>query len=176
MKVLGVILGVLLVAGGISCMFTPVATFLSLGTLVGFAMLVEGIGSIITWNARRQEGLADGWSLAGAILSVILGIFVLVSGLMQFSIDLMLAYIAAFWLIMQGIFRIIGSFGLRKAEREGAYRGPKWFWMLIAGIIIVIGGVVCLCHPLITMSSIGFLLGCGILSSGLSLVFVALAA
>lgn len=176
MKVLGIIMGVLLVLGGISCMFTPIATFASLGSLVGFAMLFEGVGSIITWSARKREGLADGWSLAGSILSVILGVFVLASGLMQFSIDMFLAYIAAFWLIMQGVFRIMGSFGLRRAAQEGAYRGPNWIWMLIAGIIIVVGGIVCLCHPLIAMASVGFMLGCGILSSGLSLIFVALAA
>ena len=174
MKIFGIIMGVLLTIGGLSCMFTPIATFASLGTLVGFAMVFEGVGSIITWNARRQEGTADGWSLAGAILSVVLGVFVLASGLMQFSIDLFLAYLAAFWLIAEGVFRIMSSFALRSAANEGYYRGPSWIWTLIAGIIVVFGGIVCLCHPVLAMASIGFLLGCGILSSGISLVVLSL--
>ena len=47
MSVLFVILGVLLIIGGISCIFTPLATLLSAGYIIGILLLVFGIIGII---------------------------------------------------------------------------------------------------------------------------------
>ena len=71
------IFGVLLVIGGIYCLVTPVETFGVLGWLIGLAMLVEGVSSALTWNERRKFGFADGWTLVGALASIVLGVVVL---------------------------------------------------------------------------------------------------
>ena len=42
MTVLSIILGVLLIIGGFSCMFTPLATFLSTGYFLAIMLLVYG--------------------------------------------------------------------------------------------------------------------------------------
>ncbi len=43
MSVLNIILGILLVIGGFSCMFTPFATFLSAGYYIAILLLVYGV-------------------------------------------------------------------------------------------------------------------------------------
>jgi uncharacterized membrane protein HdeD (DUF308 family) len=174
MKVLGIIMGVLLIIGGIYCMLTPVLTFTSLGWLVGFSMLFEGIVSILSWNKRRAIGLADGWSLAGAIISTVLAVFVLISIPMQLGIDLMLAYLAAFWLIVAGVTRTMSAFTLKRLHERDASVGGGWGWVLAAGILLIITGAICLLHPVLTMASVGMLLGIGIVSSGCGLIMGAM--
>lgn len=66
MRILTIILGVFLVIGGIYCMLTPVATYSAIGWIIGAAMLIEGVASVITWSERRRLGLADGFSLVAA--------------------------------------------------------------------------------------------------------------
>lgn len=174
MTIVNIILGVLLIVGGMYCLLTPIMTFATLGWLMGAAMIAEGVSSALTWNARRKEGLADGWTLAGAILSVILGCVVLGSGFMRLTLDTFLAYLAAFWLIFGGVTRIAASFKLRDANKQGLPVGKNWVLVLIIGIIVTIMGVVCLFHPLLAMASVGTLVGLGIVSSGCSLILSAL--
>ena len=151
-------------------MFTPVATFASLGWVIGVAMIAEGIGSILTWNTRRQLGFADGWTLAGAIVSVVLGIFVVGSLAFQVAIDHFIIYLVAAWLIFAGIMRIVVSFKLREIHKTGVEVGKYWYLLLIAGILIIIMGIVCIIYPMIAAISIGILVGLSIAFSGGSLI------
>ena len=172
MKVITIILGALLLIGGVYCMFAPVATYAALGWLIGLAMIVEGIGSVISWNERRMLGLADGWTLAGAIVSIVLGVVLLGSYAAQFAIDLFVAYIIAFWLVFGGITRIVAAINLRKYQQQS---GPNsipvsWVGLLVVGILIVILGALCVFNPLSVMVSVGFLWGLSIVMVGVGLI------
>ena len=61
MTVVYVFLGILMIAGGVSCMFTPVATLLSAGYLIGILLLAYGIFGIA--RAVTQKGSALDWVL-----------------------------------------------------------------------------------------------------------------
>ena len=173
MRVITIILGALLLIGGIYCMFAPIATYSALGWLIGFAMIVEGIGSVIVWNDRRRLGLADGWTLAGAILSIVLGVFLLGSFAAQFALDLFIAYLIAIWLVFGGIARIAAALSIRKYQKEtmGADAPSSgWIGLLVIGILIIILGILCIFNPTSIMISVGLLLGLSIVCTGAGLI------
>lgn len=170
MKIVGIILGALLVISGVYCIMSPVVTFATLGWVVGLSMVFEGFWSMLTWSNRKRLGFADGWTLCGAIISVIFGAMVLASGYLRFAVDSVLAYMVAFWLIAAGVTRIAASVGLHAAHRENEEIGSSWFLVLLAGILVLIFGVICLIHPLIAVVSAGTFMGLGIISAGCALI------
>lgn len=172
MKIISIILGALLAVGGVYCMFTPVATYATIGWLIGVSMIMEGIASIIMWSELRRSGLANGWTLAGAILSIVLGIFLVGSYVARFSIDVFIAYLIAIWIVVSGISRIIGAINLRKQENlsnVGA-GSSSWVILLLLGILTTILGVLCVANPLAVMVGVGFTMGLSIVGLGAGLI------
>lgn len=172
MKIITIILGALLAVGGVYCMFTPVATYATIGWLIGVSMIMEGIASIIMWSELRRSGLANGWTLAGAILSIVLGIFLVGSYVARFSIDVFIAYLIAIWIVVSGISRIIGAINLRKQENlsnVGA-GSSSWVILLLLGILSTILGVLCISNPLAVMVGVGFTMGLSIVGLGAGLI------
>ena len=70
MTVLFIILGVLLVVGGFSCIFTPLLTFMNTGYYVVILMFVFGIIGIIKAIVEKRFGV----NFVFDILSVLLGV------------------------------------------------------------------------------------------------------
>ena len=172
MKAITIVFGIMILIGGVYCMFAPIETYSTLSWLIGAAMIFEGVGNALSWNARRKLGLADGWTLAGAIVSIALGIFLLGSFAMQYAVDLFIAYIIAIWLVIGGITRIAASIGIRNFQNEMS-PGPSpfnWVALLCLGILIVILGVLCIFNPTSVMVGVGFLLGLAIVFVGAGLV------
>jgi uncharacterized membrane protein HdeD (DUF308 family) len=155
-KIVSVILGILMIASGIYCLATPGITFLAVGWIIGFNMIADAIGNIITWKDRKDEGMADGWTLAGAIVSLIFGIVLLGSNAMQLSVDLFVAYMAAIWLIVIGILQIVRIFILpaqaSAAEvvvgsvttkvMEGAQHLRVTIYLLLSAAGCIAGGII----------------------------------
>ena len=171
MKVITIILGILLAVGGIYCMFAPVATYAALGAVIGVAMIVEGVGSIVTWNSLRKAGLASGWTLAGAIISLVLGIVLLGSYAMQFAIDVFIAYFIAIWLVVAGITRVVSAIGMRNSLGKEGARG--WIIQVVLGVLIAILGVLCVFNPLSIAAGVGLMLGVSIVLTGAALIAAA---
>lgn len=65
-KVLSILLGIVMINCGIYCLISPGLTFLAIGWIVGFCMIVNAVGNIATWNAWKKLGIADGWTLFAA--------------------------------------------------------------------------------------------------------------
>ena len=170
MRIIKVVLGVLLAVGGIYCMFTPIATYSTLAWLIGLAMIVEGVGGIITWIARRELGLANGWTLAGSIVSIVLGMVLLGSYVLQFAIDAFIAYLIAIWLVVAGITRIVAAIAVRSQGKEGA---SGWIAQIALGVLIAILGVLCIFNPLSVVAGVGMMLGISIVFVGIDLVISA---
>ncbi|MBR0405378.1 MAG: DUF308 domain-containing protein [Eggerthellaceae bacterium] len=172
MKAITIVMGAMMLVGGVYCMFAPIETYSALSWLIGAAMIVEGVGSALSWSERRRFGLADGWTLIGAIVSIALGVFLLGSYAAQYAVDLFIAYIIAIWLVIGGITRIAAAIGIRNYQNQmGA--GPtavNWVALLGLGVLIVILGVLCIFNPTSVMASVGFLLGLAIVFVGAGLV------
>ena len=167
MRIVKVILGVLLAVGGIYCMFTPIATYSVLAWLIGLAMIVEGVGGIITWIDRRNNGLANGWTLAGGIVSLLLGMILVGSYVLQFAMDAFIAYFIAIWLVVAGITRIVAAIAVRSSLGREAASG--WIIQIVLGVLIAILGVMCIFNPLSVVAGVGMMLGISIVFVGIDL-------
>ena len=72
-KIISVILGVLMIAAGIYCFFTPVETSSIIPFVLGIVMIVDGIGRIVTWFDIRGAMRQSAWVLVSAIVSLLFG-------------------------------------------------------------------------------------------------------
>ena len=157
MKVVTIIMGVLLVVSGIYCMLSPVATYAALGWVIGASMVIEGVASIVMWNSYRKLGLANGWMLAESILSLVLGVFLLGSNTLQYSVDMFIAYLIALWLVFAGIARIVMAVSARGSLGRAGSRG--WIGQVVLGVLVIILGILCIYNPTSIMASVGLMLG-----------------
>lgn len=159
MTVLSVILGVLLIFAGFSCMFTPLVTFLSTGYFITILLLVYGIMGIVRFCKKEAGGL----ELAVSILAVLTGVIALFRPGQTLIIDGMLLYFIAAWMLIQGVMSIVLSIRVRK-ESKG------WFWGLIAGILGVIVGVISFSNPILTALGTGVMIGIYFIESGFDMI------
>ncbi len=168
MKVLTIIMGVLVTIGGFFCMFTPGATFLTLGWLVGILVTVAGINIIAAYVAARKAGASSAWDLVSGILTTVVGLMLIFNNFMQLFTDVMIIYFFAGMLIVTGIFRVVAALKLKKAAQS-------WVFILVIGIITVLLGCYSFIHPVFTAVTIGFLMGFWVIQSGINLIIVATA-
>ena len=175
LKIVSVILGIMMMGSGIYCLATPGLTFLTIGWIIAFNMIADAIGDIFTWRERRDEGMANGWTLAAAIVSLIFGVVLLGSNVMRLSMDLFVAHMAATWLTVIGILRLIRSTHLyqfhKTSDKEGIAR--YWWVVLINGIALIILGILSMMNPSITALAIGTMMGMNVLFAGISLICTA---
>lgn len=174
-KIVTIILGVVMIATGIYCLFTPAMTYLSVGYVVGINMVLDAIGGIIAWAQRKKSGSAGGWELAGAIASLVFGIILLGSAAMQLVVDMVIVYIAAAWLVVIGAIRIVRSTKLRKFHKalDTEVVGKRWWVVMLTGILLVVCGVLSFANPTGLMIAIGVNFGINIMVAGVSLISTA---
>ena len=174
-RIILLILGIIMALTGVYCLFTPTMTYLSVGYIVGLNMALDAFGGIVTWSERRAMGMADGWTLAGAVASLAFGVLLLGSAGMQFAVDMMIIYIAAFWLIVIGVIRVIYALQIRRIRQalDAEIFGGRWPVMMILGILLIVGGVFSLFNPSGLMIAIGINFGLCILAAGAHLIALA---
>ena len=166
MTVLFIILGILLVAGGFSCIFTPLLTFMNTGYFVLILIFVFGVFDIIKSIVNKRFGV----NFAFSILSVVLGIVMLsFPTTLLFAEGVMLIMTAA-WLLLMGVNTIINAVSLTRAT------GSKiWILQLIFGIIAVLIGIYSFFQPLLMAVSLGVLIGIFFIETGFTLMLTGVA-
>ena len=150
MKIFMIIIGVLMALCGISCMCTPVITFLEAGYFLVILLLVYGISAVIKAVVRKEFGIP----FLFGILSVILGVVIMVVPGLKLMTDGMLIYIMAVWFLMQGVVSIFMSFRQKKLAQ-----GKGWIGTLVLGILGVLLGMYSLAHPVLLAFTFGVLVG-----------------
>ena len=162
MTVLFIILGLLLVAGGFSCMFTPLLTFMSAGYFVVILMFVSGIVGIIKSIVEKRFGV----NFVFSILSVLLGIVMMsFPGSLLFAEGVMLI-LTAIWYVLMGIVTIISAVTVTKTLGSGI-----WILQLIFGILGVLVGCYTFFNPILLAISQGILIGIFFIETGFTLMF-----
>ena len=171
-RVLTVIFGILMVIGGFYCLFTPAITYLSVGYAVGLIMVVDAVAGFINWNNLKQEGMGDGWMLFGAILSLVFGIFVLGSDVLQLGVDVFLVYYIATWLVVYGVVVIIRALRMKRLHRKynTAVIGTRSGVSVLLGILMIVFGVLSFMNPLVIAAAIGIFIGLGVIACGANLI------
>ena len=186
-KTLFVILGILMILAGITCFFTPIETSSVIPFIFGLAMVIDGIGRIIAWFSIREYAPQSGWVLASSIISLVFGLMLisLVFGLMlvtspmlQLSVGVFVVLLTGWWILALGIIRIVHAFHLLKIKREspdfvfGEMVGSNWWVALILGLLLGVLGVIVILNPLLGLGVIGVVVGCGMITAGINLIFL----
>lgn len=174
MKALAIILGVLMVAGGIFCVVDSAMTFAVLGWIVGLAAFVGGIGLIGAYSNNHRQGAASGWTLFGGIVSAVIGLFILFSGRALFFTDTVLVYMISFWAVIFGIVSIVVAFKIKQLRNHlpPEQRGHLWLWSLVLGILTALLGIYACLHPLVTVVTVGWLVGLSIIFTGVDTILL----
>lgn len=159
MAVLCVILGIIMIIGGFSCMFTPLATLAAVGFILGPLLLVFGIVGIV--RAIQEKGGVLEWILC--ILAVILGIYALVNPGSTLVFDGIIVYLFAAFFLIEGVIQIVIAFQTKVVNKN-------WYWHLIAGILAVILGIYLLVHPMVSAVTVGVLIGFFFIVCGFGLI------
>lgn len=167
MTVLFIILGILMIAGGFSCMFTPLLTFMQTGYFVVILVLAYGIVGIIKSIVDKRFGI----NFVFSILSVILGIVMLAFPKSLIFAESVMLIISAIWFVMMGIVTIVNAVSVVKPTGSGL-----WILMLILGIIAILIGCYSFFQPMIMAVSLGVLIGMFFVETGFTLMFAGIVA
>ena len=144
-----IIQGVLSIIMGVLFLAMPGVTAIVFGMMFAIWIAAGGVMSLIGHFSRDKEH-RSGWTLAGAILSIIAGI---VAFVLPGAATLALALVVGFWALVAGVTGIVSSFSLRKM-------GAKYWWtMLINGIVGVLVGIVFVVSPAGALVSLAWVLG-----------------
>jgi uncharacterized membrane protein HdeD (DUF308 family) len=160
MRVAAGLLGLAAVAVGVVLLFNPVAAARTLALLLGLAFVIGGLLEIaVGWDAEHRR-----WAsfALGAVL-VIGGVLAAVwPGVTLFG----LALITGLSLILHGAGRI-GMAVVARGEIQG------WGWLVLAGALNVIVGVIAIAWPQATVFVLSLVLGAQIAVFGMLLLVAA---
>ena len=157
MGILMVILGVLLIAFGISCAVTPLATLMAAGYFIAIVLIASGVSGIITGFRYKLYGS----NFIVSILALLLGVLALVRPGGIKTIDTILIYLFAAWFVIKGISSLSLSLKLRKIDPSN-----HWIWGLIVGILGIALGIYSFIHPSVPAITIGLLISFYFIEAG----------
>jgi uncharacterized membrane protein HdeD (DUF308 family) len=161
MGILTIILGVLLSVVGVCCFFTPFATFLAAGYIIGIMLFIYGIFSLV----RSIQTKAGALAYITSILAIVVGFLAIFRPGGTLVIDFLILIFVAIWFLIQGLTGIVVSIQRRKEISH-------WGLGLVVGILGIVVGVLCLIFPYVEMFAVGILIGIFLLEAGLSLITV----
>lgn len=160
-----IVVSVLLILLGIAAIAFPFFSTFAAETWIAWIILFSGISKLVyTFQTREQGGFI--WQLLLSLLYIGTAVLLLVYPL-QGILTLTLA-LGAF-LLTEGVFEIVYAFQRRSQA--------NWGWSLANGITtLVLGGLIWFEWPFNGPFAIGLLVGISIIFTGVSRIFLALAA
>ena len=133
------IVGILAIIMGIWCFTSPGVSLLSLTYVFVIGFLLGGILDICFAISNRNQLYGWGWTLAGGILEVLLGI--MLWSLPTLTVTGILLYLIGFWILFRSIWGIGESCQLQMLGVKG------WGWGLALNIICIILSFLYLLSP-----------------------------
>lgn len=121
------LVGILAIVMGIWCFASPGASLIGMTYVFIVGFLFGGILDICFAVSNRDNIYGWGWSLAGGILEVLLGIMLL--SLPTFTVTGILMFFVGFWILFRSIWGIGESCQLQILGVKG------WGWLLALSII-----------------------------------------
>ena len=181
-----------MIIAGVYCFFTPVETSAVIPFVLGIVMIGDGIGRIVTWFDIRDIVRQSAWVLVSAVVSLIFGLMLAFSPVLQMSVGVFVILLTGWWILALGIIRIIHAFHLLKIKRDSddfglgemigsnwwialilGVLGSNWWIALILGLLLTIFGVIVILNPMLGLGVIGVLVGCSVITAGINLIFLA---
>ncbi len=154
--------GIVVLLLGLVAMGSPLITGFSVVTIVGFVLLLGGLGQMmLSFNTGKGMHM-----MITGVLAVIAGGYMLMSP--ESALALLTSLLAAY-LLIAGIAEIVISFRNKVVKGSG--------WILFSGIVSILLAVMIFSqYPLSGTWAIGILLGVKMFISGLTLIMIGMAA
>lgn len=127
-----VVYGVISLIFGLIAVFQPFQAGIALAWAFGIMALVEGAISVVALFSP-EAGLSKGWVALYALASIVFGVLAVMNPVAMAGALLL---VAAAWLIVAGIFRIVFAVRVRKAIQG------EWLIALSGVLAIVLGGLI----------------------------------
>jgi uncharacterized membrane protein HdeD (DUF308 family) len=161
---LPLILGIILIITGIWVFLTPLASYVTLAILFAFTFLFVGILQIIYAVSNRKETENWGWSLAGGIIDLIIGILLVSRPALPIAI---LPFFVGFGILFRSIMAIGWAIELKKQ------RVLDWGNLLAIGILGLIFSFIIIWNPVFGGLTIVFYTAAAFLVIGIFEVYLA---
>lgn len=158
------IISILLLLGGLFCLFSPFASGAAISMVVGIFLLLSGFGLIFGMVANRVQNT---WPMIGGIL---LGVAYLIIGYVFITnpavgIFAMAIYLAALF-ALGGIVRLIAGYKLREVK-------GSWLQLVIGVLDLAIAWLLLSADPMTSVVLVTTIVGIEMLFSSFSLFLVA---
>ena len=147
------LLGIIFFIVGIVVFFEPGGTYLALSVLFGIVVILSGAFELYL-GTKAPTGSGMGWYIAGGVIEILLGILLLCTPSMLFTI---LPFVLGFWLLFRG-FMAVGV-GIKGAG-----------WTMTLGILVIISAFLVLFNPIIGVGVVVFWVGLSLLLAGVDLI------
>ncbi len=156
-----VALGVVYVIAGLIALSSVVFATRVTVFVVGIMMLISGVAEVINAFQFKSWGKFLVWLLLGALY--------IVAGLVTFENPLLAAAILTFLLgialVVSGVMRLILAFSMRE--------GMSWTSVVLSGVVTLLLGLIILVHwPVSSLFVLGVLLGVDLLIIGIGWIFI----
>lgn len=159
------IFGIILTLIGVVALVYPLTTAIVVKIMMGWVLLIAGLSQIIfSFSTSRWTDFF--LELVVGIVFAIVGVWL---AFFPLTGILTLTLVLAFTFLVQGVLEIVSSFRMRPHE--------GWGWVLFAGILGVIIGLMILNRfPSSAAWAIGLLVGINLIASGIAYIALAMSA
>jgi uncharacterized membrane protein HdeD (DUF308 family) len=157
--------GILLIVVGFWVFASPLASYLSLSFIFSIGILFTGIFEIAFAISNRKTMDSWGWTLAGGILDLVIGLYLLSYPSVSMTV---LPFILGFWLLFRGFSAVGSAFDMK------SYGDKNWGWFLFMGIAIVFFGVMVLANPAFGVANIIIWTGSAFIVAGVFRIYLAI--
>ena len=152
------LLGLLYILIAICLMFTPMASYVALSLLFSVAMFVSGTLEILFAVSNRKHISSWGWYLAGGIIDLILGIYLMASPELSMTV---LPFILAFWLMFRGFSSTGYAMDLKR------FGTGNWGWYMAFGILAIICSIAIIWQPGLGVFTLVYMIAYALLIIGI---------
>ena len=160
MVIASVIIGILLIIGGFSCMAAPIDAYMRAAHLLAILLFVYGIYGIVSFFKKkllvpefiylfRPGGTPPAGNLIG--------------------LDRVVLFLIAAWFLIKGIIFLVFSIKTR-------FVNPRWIWGFIVGVLSILLGIYSFAEPILAAASTGTLIGFFFVECGVDLLVFGLIA
>ena len=156
--------GLISIVFGIFVFAFPISSIFAFVILIGAYFFVDGIANVVTAIRFAHPDTGRWWAiLAQGVIGIAIGITTFfLPGLTAAS----LGFLIAFWAVITGVFEIAAALRLRRDV-------PGEIFLIVAGILSVVVGVVLFANPAVALVALTWIVGFYAILGGLALVALA---
>lgn len=135
---MSLLLGLLYILVAVCLMFAPLSSYVALSIIFSISMLISGLIEIMFALGNRKNLSSWGWYLAGGIIDLLLGIYLVAYPLLSMEV---IPFVVAFWLMFRGFTFTGYAMDLKR------YGTREWGWYMAFGILAILCSLAIIWQP-----------------------------